>query len=114
MAIFDIVEPNERNSIMQEVMVMQKIRHPNVVRILEAFMDYHNDLVLVLECCAEGDLAGVLAARNARQDRLTEQEVWRWFLEARPVVINFLITHTKISTLMFRNTYDYSCDRSDL
>ena len=40
-----------------------------------------NDMVLVLEACEGGDLAGTLKQHREEDRPLTEQQIWTWFLQ---------------------------------
>lgn len=47
---------------------------------MDAFIE-GNDMVLVLECCEKGDLAGVLKEHKDEGKRPDEQQIWKWFLQ---------------------------------
>ncbi|KAF8057765.1 Nek1 [Scenedesmus sp. PABB004] len=63
-----------------EARVMQSLDHLNIVRCVEAVVD-GDILSIVLEHCARGDLARLIAARAAARAPLSEDEVMFWFVQ---------------------------------
>jgi len=85
--IFEMMDATQRGDCMKEVNLMQKLQHPHIVSILDAFLD-GNDMVLVLECCEGGDLAGVLQQCAQKKQPLSEAEVWKWFAQVCDAVFH--------------------------
>lgn len=60
-----------------QVEVLARLRHPNVVRFIEFFMDASSMLVIILEFCNAGDLAGLIKKRDGQL--MSEATVmWLW------------------------------------
>ncbi len=63
-------DPNFLELLKREIEIMQKIKHPNIVRMYDAARTKHN-LYMFLEYCKDGDLSNHLMRR---QNRLSERE----------------------------------------
>lgn len=51
----------EKQQIVQEVNILQKLRHPHIVRYYDRIIDKeHTTLYIVMEYCEGGDLAAVI------------------------------------------------------
>ena len=68
------LSPKERDAAMNEVRLLKKISHSNVVAYKDSY--YHGDtLNIVMEYAAGGDLAGLIASKKCSQTRFSEVEV---------------------------------------
>ena len=54
----------DNKSLEQEVDIMSKIDHPNVVRLIET-SESENNFYIFMEYCSEGDLSKFIAKRSA-------------------------------------------------
>jgi serine/threonine protein kinase len=63
----------ERFASVQELAVMQQLRHRNLVRSVEGWVDKSHTACLVMDYCGGGDLASYLQGRKG--DRLHEDDV---------------------------------------
>jgi NIMA (never in mitosis gene a)-related kinase len=51
----------EKKQLVAEVNILRELRHPNIVRYYERFVDKENCLIyIIMEYCAGGDLAAVI------------------------------------------------------
>ena len=102
-----IQDERTRRKVFQEVYVMKKINHPNVIRLLEVF-ESKRHLMIVLEYCGGGDLLQLVKSRG----QLTETEGKHIFSQ----VINGVqachiknIIHRDIKLDNLLITTDFSC-----
>lgn len=68
----------EKQQLVQEVNILQKLRHPNIVRYYDRIIDRPNALLyIVMEYCPGGDLAQLI--RRCRRERtfVEEEVVWK-------------------------------------
>jgi serine/threonine protein kinase len=75
---------SERDSLFQEIRILKKVRHPNIVQFIDSFLDAgENMLYILMEYCDGGDLAELheRAMRRAPTRGLTEDEVWSVFIQ---------------------------------
>jgi serine/threonine protein kinase len=67
-----------KSATMDEVLVLSKLNHPNIVKYHDCYMDavYIN---IVMEYCNAGDLAGLIKGREGRL--MPEEEVMSLFVQ---------------------------------
>lgn len=75
--VFDMGS-NERNECMNEIKLLQSMDHPHIIAYLDCVIE-HNELTVVMELAAHGDLAGLIKAAAKAEQPLTEAVVWRTF-----------------------------------
>ena len=63
-----------RRKVFQEVYILKKIRHSNIIRLLEVF-ESESHLLMVMEYAGGGDLLQYVKARG----RLSESEARKYF-----------------------------------
>jgi serine/threonine protein kinase len=70
----------QKAATMDEVLVLNKLNHPNIVKYHDCYMDavYIN---IVMEYCNGGDLAGLIKGREGRL--MPEDEVMSLFVQVR-------------------------------
>lgn len=70
----------QKAATMDEVLVLSKLNHPNIVKYHDCYMDavYIN---IVMEYCNAGDLAGLIKGREGRL--MPEEEVMSLFVQVR-------------------------------
>lgn len=70
-------ELGRRKDIMNEVKLLEQLRHPNVVACEGWFRDLSRDtLFMVLEYCEGGDLNSLIERRKKTRSYYTEEEIW--------------------------------------
>ncbi|XP_073710818.1 serine/threonine-protein kinase Nek5 isoform X2 [Misgurnus anguillicaudatus] len=62
----------------KEVIVLSKMRHPNIVRFYKSFYD-RNHLYILMEYCDAGDLMNTIKMQRGRA--FTEQQIIDWFVQ---------------------------------
>ncbi|CBZ52128.1 hypothetical protein NCLIV_019170 [Neospora caninum Liverpool] len=72
--------PKERHSCITEVQLLARLEHPFVVRYLDSFMD-GNTLKIVMNYCADGDLAGVIEKQSRKKAPFKESQILKWFAQ---------------------------------
>ncbi|CAG9459958.1 unnamed protein product [Pedinophyceae sp. YPF-701] len=83
--IFDIMDSKQRADCLNEAKLLQSLNHPNIVSVLQAWVE-ENDVLMALECCEQGDLASVLEAHKTNGTAPTEREIWMWFAQVANAV----------------------------
>ena len=84
-AIVDIMDKKTREKTLKEVKLLQRLKHPNVVAYLDAFLDGDamdggsSDLIIVLEWAEAGDLKRQLRKAIQKRARFEERIIWRYF-----------------------------------
>ncbi|XP_046447546.1 serine/threonine-protein kinase Nek7-like [Daphnia pulex] len=80
--LLEMVDSKARADCVKEIQLLKQLKHPNVVRYLGSFEENQSgQLLIVLELAGAGDLAKFLFScqRNARL--MTEQAIWRIFVQ---------------------------------
>ncbi|CAF0743713.1 unnamed protein product [Adineta steineri] len=100
-AIFiEDVSPNESLDAEHEASILARLRHPNIVRFYDSFMDA-NHFCIVTEYCEDGDLDQYLKSLRKQRSRLQMDQVIDLFIQLVSA-INFLhskkILHRDIKT----------------
>lgn len=77
-----ISELGRAKDVMNEVKLLQQLRHANVVQCEGWFRDLdRGTLFMVLEYCGGGDLSQIIAAKKKRREHFSESEIWRIFVQ---------------------------------
>lgn len=63
---------------MKEVKLLQSLDHPNIIKYLDSFIT-ENDLVIVVEWAAAGDLKRQLKKQQERGVGFDERIIWKYF-----------------------------------
>jgi len=75
--VFDMGS-NERDECMNEIRLLQSMHHPHIIDYLSCVIE-HNELTVVMELAAHGDMAGLIKTAAKAAQPLTEAVVWRHF-----------------------------------
>lgn len=68
----------EKKSAEQEVALLRKLQHPNIVRYKDSFLDNKDrDLCIVMRYCEGGDLSSKLKQFNGRA--IPESMIMKWY-----------------------------------
>jgi len=73
---YKLLEPNRRKSVKREIKIMERLDHPNIAKLFEAF-DTHKQVFLIMEFVNGGSLHGYLKSKPNRQ--MPEEEAKRIF-----------------------------------
>ncbi|KAI9016017.1 kinase-like domain-containing protein [Hyaloraphidium curvatum] len=72
----------EKRQLVAEVNILRELRHPNVVRYYERFVDRENCLIyIVMEYCEGGDLAAIIKRCRKEGRMVPEHIVWNLFTQ---------------------------------
>lgn len=74
----DTIDEKSREKCLKEVRLLQSLDHPNIIRYLDSFIT-ENDLVIVVEWAAAGDLKRQLRKAQERGVGFEERVVWKYF-----------------------------------
>uniref|UniRef100_F7ACS2 non-specific serine/threonine protein kinase n=1 Tax=Ciona intestinalis TaxID=7719 RepID=F7ACS2_CIOIN len=72
------MQPKERNEARKEVLVLSKMRHPNIVQYTESFEE-NGHLYIIMEYCEGGDLYALI--NKQRGIPFPERQVLSWFVQ---------------------------------
>jgi len=78
--IFEMTDVKARVDCMQEIQLLQRLNHPNVVCYISSFVE-RSELLIVLELADAGDLAQLLMHCYRQQRLLNEKTIWRFFIQ---------------------------------
>lgn len=77
-----LMEPNRRKSVKREMKIMEKLDHPNIAKLYEAF-ESHKQVFLIMEFVNGGSLHGYLKMKPNRQmSELEAKFLWRQVVQA--------------------------------
>ena len=74
----DSIDDKAREKTLHEVRLLQSLDHPNVIRYMDSFIT-DNDLVIVFEWAAAGDLKRQLRKAQERGVGFEERVIWKYF-----------------------------------
>ncbi|KAI9345000.1 kinase-like domain-containing protein [Obelidium mucronatum] len=67
----------EKKQLVSEVNILRELRHPNIVRYYERFVDRERSKIfIIMEWCEGGDLAGIIKQCKKENKRIPEDVVW--------------------------------------
>lgn len=74
----DMIDDKAREKCLKEVRFLQSLDHPNVIKYYDSFIN-ENDLVIVFEWAAAGDLKRQLRKTIEKQSTFDERIIWKYF-----------------------------------
>lgn len=79
---FERMNERDRKHIVSEVNILRTLRHENVVRYEERYVDTENGILyIVMELCEGGDLGSVIKKCRRTKTHLPEETVWGFFAQ---------------------------------
>ncbi|CAF0942537.1 unnamed protein product [Rotaria sordida] len=63
----------------REIILLQKLDHPNVIKYISHFISTNSDLYIILELASAGDLAKMIEYFVQKQKLLPEKTIWKYF-----------------------------------
>lgn len=90
------MEPNRRKSVKREMKIMEKLDHPNIAKLYEAF-ESHKQVFLIMEFVNGGSLHGYLKMKPNRQmPELEAKFLWRQVVQSIYYCHQRNVTHRDI------------------
>jgi NIMA (never in mitosis gene a)-related kinase len=93
------IRQKEKENIENEVRLLSRLNHPNIVNYKESFTDSEQNMYIVMKYCEEGDLYKRIRDNKGKQ--FTESQVEEWMAQLF-LALNFLherkILHRDIKT----------------
>ena len=74
----DAINDKAREKCLKEIRLVQSLDHPNIIRYMDSFIS-DNDLVIVFEWAAAGDLKRQLRKALERGVNFDERIIWKYF-----------------------------------
>lgn len=74
----DAIDPVSREKCLKEIRLLQSLDHPNIIKYLDSFIS-DNDLVIVIEWAAAGDLKRQIRKAQERGVGFEERLIWKYF-----------------------------------
>lgn len=74
----DMIDDKAREKCLKEVRLLASLDHPNVIKYMDSFIS-ENDLVIVVEWAAAGDLKRQLRKAQERGVGFEERVIWKYF-----------------------------------
>lgn len=74
----DMMNEKAREKCLKEVRLLQSLDHPNIIRYMDSFI-IENDLIIVYEWAAAGDLKRQLRKAQERGVGFEERVIWKYF-----------------------------------
>ncbi|KAL1924584.1 uncharacterized protein VTP21DRAFT_4238 [Calcarisporiella thermophila] len=72
----------ERQQLVSEVNILRELRHPNIVRYYERFVDKERGYIyIIMEYCGGGDLAAVIRRAKKEGKFISEDVIWQLFTQ---------------------------------
>lgn len=75
------LDQREQTDALNEIRVMERIDHPNIVKFYDTFLDGENGIVTVMEYLSGGDLSSVISNHRKAGKYLSENNLWRYCIE---------------------------------
>ena len=85
--IYDIMDRNTIDKCLQEVNLLQKVNHPNIVKYLDSFMN-QNELYIAIEWADKGDVKRFIKKFKQEGDFLDERKVIEYTREITSALIH--------------------------
>lgn len=75
--IFDMMVPKQREKCLKEVDLLRSLDHPNIVKLLDSFVD-RSDLLIIVEWAERGDLKRLIRKALANESSFSGPEIWEY------------------------------------
>ena len=79
---YNKMSEREKKQLVTEVNILRELRHPNIVRYFERFVDREKSLIyIIMEYCEGGDLAAIIKRCQMENKRLSESIIWNFLTQ---------------------------------
>eukprot|EP00959_Pyramimonas_sp_CCMP1952_P196046 4098930-Pyramimonas_sp.AAC.1 len=86
--------PKKRERCLQEVQLLQTLHHPNIISMLDSFIE-DNMLIIVFEWALGGDLKRLVRRQMEQRTLLDESVIWGHFIQSSRV--HYLLATTEVT-----------------
>lgn len=74
----DMIDEKSREKCLKEIKLLQSLDHQNIIKYLDSFIS-DNDLVIVVEWAAAGDLKRQIKKHQEKETHFEERIIWKYF-----------------------------------
>ena len=76
----NMMDDKSREKCLKEVRLLQSLHHPNIIQYLDSFIEA-NDLIIIVEWAAAGDLKRQLRKMIEKKSYFEERIIWKYFAQ---------------------------------
>jgi NIMA (never in mitosis gene a)-related kinase len=76
----DAMDQKARDKTLKEVRLLQSVHHPNIIEYMDSFIE-GDELIIVFEWAAAGDLKRQIRKAQERKARFDERVIWKYFAQ---------------------------------
>ena len=78
---FKDINEKEKKQINNEVSLIKKLNHPNIISYKDSFNDQSNYFNIVTKFCEGGDIYGQIQKKKEEKDYFNEEQILNWFVQ---------------------------------
>ena len=81
--LFDISDDKIREKTLKEIRLVQSVSHAHIIPYLDTFFDEKDELCIVFEWAAAGDLKRQIRKANEKNIGFDERVIWKYFSQQK-------------------------------